>query len=84
MSITFTSKFLTELNNPSRQPNIFMEINLGSSTVCWGFHKVLPDVHPVLKSAKALYNKLDIKKNIVTKGNITFKVVNSQYIRDII
>ena len=85
MSITLTAKFLTELKNPNRVRNIFIEIDLtGSITERWGLHKILPDVRPVLKSVNSFQNKLDVKKNIVTKGSLSFNVSANSYLDNII
>lgn len=85
MSVTYTPKYLAELKNPNRQPDIFIEINLGGSTTRWGYNKIMSGlVHPVLKSISKQYNKLDIKKNIVTKGSLTFTVGYSDFVKNII
>ena len=85
MSRTYTAKYLSELKNPNKQPDTFIEINLGGSVVRWGYNKILSgSVHPALKSVSKQYNKLDIKKNIVTKGSLSFSVADSAYIQDII
>jgi len=84
MSISFSPKYLTELKNPNRTPNIFIEIDLGWPVTKWGQHKILPDVHPVLKGVSKSYNRLDMKKNITTKGDLTFRVIASAFIDNII
>ena len=84
MSISFSAKYLTELKNPNRTPNIFVEIDLGGPVTKWGQHKILPDVHPVLKGVSKSHNRLDMKKNITTKGDLTFTVSASAFIDNII
>lgn len=84
MSVTFTPKYLTELKNPNKVPNDFVEVSLIGGSARWGTHKILPSIRPVLKSISKSYNKLDVKKNITTKGAMTFQVGSSSYVDDII
>lgn len=85
MSITFTNKFLTELKNPNRVRNIFIEIDLTVSiTHRWGLHKLLPDVRPVMKSINSFQNKLSVKQNLSTKGNLSFSIASNPYMDNII
>ena len=84
MSIPYTNKFLTELKNPNRTPNDFIEIALVGGDEQWGKHKVFPRIRPVLKSVSKSHNKLDVKKNVTTKGDLTFTVAASSYIDGII
>ena len=84
MSVALSAKYLSELKNPNRTPNTFVEVVLDGGAVKWGQHKILPDVTPTLKSVSKAYNKLDIRKNVTTKGDLTFSVAASPYIDNIV
>ena len=85
MAVTLSAKYLAELKNPNKIPSVFMEINLGGSTVRWGNNKIMTGlVHPVLQNVSKQHNKLDVKQNIVTKGSLSFSVVDSSYVRGVI
>lgn len=84
MSISFSAKYLLELEKAENIPDIIAEIELDSGNIKIGMHTHFIDVIPALENPSSFQNQIDPKIGYATLGKFSFQIIGRENFLDLI